>query len=171
MERRICLNSRGLVGDSMLGAPCPAFASEHPFDRECVFARRIASMAATRSRRGYGLNLIQSRGGAQGGGVASEHSPVLVSTFAPAALSSSGAAASEAQPDANQATAIKVTVSLMGCSPELDKRSIRNHASFFSPDHGPVSEFDICVTPETWAPSFDPDRSLATTRGRTNPLG
>jgi hypothetical protein len=61
--------------------------------------------------------LSQSRGGAQGGGVASEQSPVLVSKFAPVALSSSGAAPSEAQPETNQATAIRVIIIFMESSP------------------------------------------------------
>ena len=49
--------------------------------------------------------------------MASEQSPVLVSKFAPVALSSSGAAASEAQPETNQATAIRVIIIFMESSP------------------------------------------------------
>jgi hypothetical protein len=62
--------------------------------------------------------------------VASEHRPVLASRFAPAALSSSGAAVSEAQPETNQATAIRVIVSLMGSSPQPDRRSITQRSHF-----------------------------------------
>jgi hypothetical protein len=49
--------------------------------------------------------------------VASEHRPVLASKFAPVALSSSGAALSEAQPETNQTTATTVMMNFMDCSP------------------------------------------------------
>jgi hypothetical protein len=49
--------------------------------------------------------------------VASVHSPVLVSTFAPVALSSSGGVVSEAQPETKQATTTTLMMSFMDCSP------------------------------------------------------
>jgi hypothetical protein len=51
--------------------------------------------------------------------VASEHSPVLASTFAPVTLSSSGVPFSEAQPETSQDTATAVMRNFMHCSPQL----------------------------------------------------
>jgi hypothetical protein len=81
--------------------------------------------------------------------VASEHRPVLASRFAPAALSSSGAAVSEAQPETNHATAIRVIVSLMDSSPQLDGARFRNGSSFSGRNHRAIAGFCNCVTPET----------------------
>jgi hypothetical protein len=87
--------------------------------------------------------------------VASVHSPVLVSRFAPKILSSSGAEASEvgaeaseAQPDTNQATPTKLMMDFMGmsCTVKVDNAQSCNAASVSSADCAPISGFGNPVT-------------------------
>jgi hypothetical protein len=91
----------------------PAYINEAASDAASSSARY--PRPSGRQLFGYApLTAGQSRGGLQGGGVASVHKFVLVSRFAPVTLSSSGAEASEAQPDTNQTTASTLIMVFMG---------------------------------------------------------
>jgi hypothetical protein len=102
------------LADSMTADPLlPAYINEPAIEAASSGAR----CRRPSSRQLFGrasLAAGQSRGGLQGGGVASVHKFVLVSRFAPVTLSSSGAEASEAQPDTNQTTASTLIMVFMG---------------------------------------------------------